>query len=358
MAPPPRRLPLPISLASALLAAWLLAAAACPPCAARELLTARGGDDPRGSGRGGDDHSQQGRGNACTCGGGGGGLVSVGGAQVLSPEGNTEVYRDAHVAYWRTVMGLPFELTPANPDNDDRSCPRVPSGFTPGGKPTYLITGSLFGGATQFPIRRSCSLPRGGRVILNIANDAEWFAPPIDYSQSSPFLIDPYVRLTATSLLSLAQTYTTVNASDCVSFTLNNETLRNIASFYHVGKFVNDMDISPGFFEAVAFDNQIAADPNDEDQAELLDNGIRNTDFGDAGWYLIFPRGMPQGTHRLSFGFRACEAPAAGRDFWRYGTNTLTGECFPDPVACRADLVNVGPLTLPDAQWEYTITVK
>ncbi|KAG2449165.1 hypothetical protein HYH02_005912 [Chlamydomonas schloesseri] len=394
--------------------------------------------------------------------------ISVAGVDVLNPR-DVQQYRQAHVTYWRhvgvtvngvgawlgvfnrTVMSKPADASPANPapvsppanfacpkataydwpyeyeedagkgskdrkggkdskGKDNKKKPKKPQG-----EDTFLITGSLL--AAPGTINRSCSLPARRRVILNVLDDVEWYAPTIDYTQSSPQLVPQGVRLSPSSLRSLAQVNIELaNASSCVFLSINGTQVPNITSFFHVSPYVPDMDIAPGFFQVVRQVNNINV-TGDKAAQELLRKGKNNTDFADAGYYLIFPRGLPIGRHTLRFGLRAGCSLAAGRTFFREGVRYSPaergcgddrkwdddgkkerdrkggdreegerkepagrkeepgrkgeagkwdaagckddgkGECWPYPNTCGTDCVTLGAAELPAFGWEYVITV-
>ncbi|KAG2447112.1 hypothetical protein HYH02_007860 [Chlamydomonas schloesseri] len=226
--------------------------------------------------------------------------ISVVGVDVLSPE-DVQQYRQAHITYWRTVLSKPADASPVNPSPPkplpNFACPkatestyadygRAQNGKGSKGKAsrapdTYLITGSIFGPNTTFPIRRSCTLPPGRRVILNIYNDFEWYSPPLDYSLSG--LVPAGVRLSPASISSLAQASSAVNASACVFITINGTQVPDIASFYQVSPFVSDMDIAPGFYQLLR--DVLGVNLNGTAAGRLYRNGIRRT----GTWAASYP---------------------------------------------------------------------
>ncbi|KAG2444380.1 hypothetical protein HXX76_001136 [Chlamydomonas incerta] len=269
--------------------------------------------------------------------------ISVAGVDILNPK-DVQQYRRAHVTYWRTVLSKPAGSSPANPNPPNPpanfACPKAtdfdraygyeqdgPMGVRKGGKDgkdgkdkampadTYLITGSISGSNTTFPIRRSCTLPVGRRVILNIYNDFEWYSPPLDYSLTG--LMPPGVRLSPASISSLAQASSAVNASRCVFATINGTRVPDIAKFYQASPFVPDMDISAGFYQLLR--DVAGFNLNGTAAARLYRNGINNTDFADAGYYLVFPRGLPRGRHAVRFGILP-NCTTLATSFFREGT--------------------------------------
>ncbi|KXZ53311.1 hypothetical protein GPECTOR_7g1205 [Gonium pectorale] len=278
----------------------------------------------------------------------------VPGVVYLDPVAGVQTYRELQVSYWRTVMSKNAAESPADPTTVNRppnfGCPKVPPQFTTDNVETYLITGSFFNFSESFPITRTCdNIPANTRVVLDLVNDVEWYSPPIN-SNNYP---TGGVRLSPDSLASLPPAIVKLDPS-CVLGTINGFQVPDAGSLFHATPFIPNMDLSAGFYQVDVAVNGITTSGPGADR--LLRLGEKNTDFADAGYYIVFPKGFPKGFYVFEFGVaEGCTQPA--RSWWRSGTNTTSHACWPNPATCAGECETFPSGGVPSFTWRYTINV-